>query len=148
MQPPSSRGAGEPAGQGQQGAAQGLGDGLLLADAQAEDGGPAQQVVGQAGARLEVTDGQLADGVAAVVGVQPDGGADAVGEEPVVAPGREQLLLVDEVADPTDHQPVAPVGSLGDLPDPARRVGDVDPVVLRDAAMAARMVLVWRTVIE
>jgi hypothetical protein len=56
--------------------------------------------------------------------------------------------LVDEVADPTDHQPVAPVGSLGDLPDPARRVGDVDPVVLRDAAMAARMVLVWRTVIE
>src|SRR5512132_2401548 len=47
VQRPSPGGAGEPAGQGQQGAPQRLGDGLLLADAQAEDGGPAQQVVGQ-----------------------------------------------------------------------------------------------------
>jgi hypothetical protein len=43
----------------------------------------------QAGARLEVVDGQLADGVATVVGVQPGGGADAVGDERVVAPGWE-----------------------------------------------------------
>ena len=36
--------------------------------------------MGQAGARLEVADRQFAHGVAAVVGVQPGGGADAVGD--------------------------------------------------------------------
>jgi hypothetical protein len=106
--------------------------------AKAEGGGPAQQVVGQggrqqpgavggevaggqvsqAGARLEVADGQLANGVAAVVGVQPGGGADTVGDERVVAPGWEQLLLVAQVADAADDQPVASVAGLGDLRDP------------------------------
>ena len=130
VQPPAARGAGEPPGQHEEGPADGLGDGLLLADAQAERGGPAQQVVGQGGrqqpgrvgvelpggqvrqpaARLEVADGQLADGVAAVVGVQPGGGAGPVGDEGVVAPGREQLLLVAQVADAADDQPVTSVG--------------------------------------
>ena len=49
---------------------------------------------GQAGACLEVADRQLAHGVAAVVGVQPGGGADAVGDEGVIAPAREPLGLV------------------------------------------------------
>jgi hypothetical protein len=126
VQPPLTGGAGEPPGQRKQGPPQGLGDGLLAAVAEAEAGGPAQQVVGQggsqqpggvrgeaaggqmrqAGARLEVADGQLADGMAAMVGVQPGAGADAVGDEGVVAPGREQLLLVIQVADAPDDQPV------------------------------------------
>jgi hypothetical protein len=81
--------------------------------------------VRQPGACLEVADGQLADGVAAVVGIRPGGGADTVGDERVIAPGREQLLLVVQVADAADDQPVASIGGLGDLRDPARRVGDV-----------------------
>jgi hypothetical protein len=120
----------------QQGPPERLGDGLLVAVAEAEAGGPAQQVVGQggsqqpggeaaggqmrqAGARLQVADRQLADGMAAMVGVQPGGGADAVGDERVVAPGREQLLLVIQVADAPDDQPVTPIGRLGDLGDPS-----------------------------
>jgi hypothetical protein len=78
-------------------------------------GKPARGQVRQAGARLEVADGQLTHGVAAVVGVQPGGGADAVGHEGVVAPGGKQLDLVALVADTTHDQPVAPVGGLGDL---------------------------------
>jgi hypothetical protein len=104
MQRPSPRGAGEPPGQGQQGAPQRFGDGLLLAGGRAEAGGPAQQVMGQGGGQqprgvggkpargqmrqpgacLEVADRQLADGVTAVVGIQPGGGADAVGDEGVI----------------------------------------------------------------
>jgi hypothetical protein len=49
MQCPPPRAAGEPARKDQQGPPQGLGDGLLVSDAQAEGGGPAQQVVGQGG---------------------------------------------------------------------------------------------------
>jgi hypothetical protein len=95
---------GEPAGRYQEGPAQRLGHGLLVADAQAEGGGPAQQIVGQGGgqqpgrvggepargqvgqpgARLQVADGQLANGVAAVVGVQLNSRADAVGDEGVL----------------------------------------------------------------
>jgi hypothetical protein len=41
----------------------------------------------QADPVFEVADAQLDDGVAAVVGVQPDRGADSVGDEGVVAPG-------------------------------------------------------------
>src|SRR6266498_2227279 len=40
------------------------------------------------------------------------------------------------VADATHDQPVTSVGGLGDLGDPARRVGDVDPVVLRPGRAA------------
>ena len=86
----------------------------------------------QAGAGLEVTDRQFAHGVAAMVSVQPGSRTDAVGDEPVVAPGREQPLLVAQVADPPDDQPVASVRGLGDLGDPARLVGNIDPVVLGD----------------
>ena len=107
MQRPLPRGVGEPPGQHQEGPAQGLGHGLLVADAQAEGGDRAQQIVGQGGgqqpgrvggepargqvgqpgARLQVADGQLASGVAAVVGVQLNSRADAVGDEGVIAPG-------------------------------------------------------------
>jgi hypothetical protein len=90
VQRPPARRAGEPAGQGEQSAAQGLGDDLFVAGAQPEDGNPAQQVVGegdehqpggigeepaggvvaQPGTVFGITDGELDDGVAAVVGVQ------------------------------------------------------------------------------
>jgi hypothetical protein len=86
----------------------------------------------QPGARLEVADGQLAHGMAAVVGVQPGGGTDAVGHKGVIAPGRKQLGLVAFVADPTHDQPVAPVGGLGNLRDSIRLVGDLDPGLLGD----------------
>jgi hypothetical protein len=86
----------------------------------------------QPGARLEVADGQLAHGVAAMVGVQLDHRPDAVGDKGVIPPGGKQLGLVALVADPTDDQPVAPVGGLGDLGDPIRLVGDRDPGRFRD----------------
>ena len=57
--------------------------------------------------------------MAAVVGIQLDSGADAVGDERVVTPGREQLGLVAAVADPAHDQPVAAVAGLGDLGDPS-----------------------------
>jgi hypothetical protein len=72
----------------------------------------------QPGARLQVADGQLAHGVAAVIGVQPGGGADAVANERVVAPGGKQLGLVAGIADTTLDQPVVPIARLGDLGDP------------------------------
>ena len=102
----------------------------------------------QASAYLQVADGQLADGMAAVVGVQPGGGVDAVGHQPVVAPGWEQLLLVTQVADATHDQPVAPIGSLGDLRDPPGGKAMSTQWCSGMAAIAARTVLVWRTVIE
>ena len=83
--------------------------------------------VGQARARLEVADGQLADGVAAMVGVQPGHGAGPVGDEGVVAPGGEQLGLLTLVADATHDQPVALVAGLGDLGGLVGLVGDRDP---------------------
>jgi DNA-binding CsgD family transcriptional regulator len=64
--------------------------------------------------------------------VQPGGGADAVGDEAVVAPGRKQLLLVVPVADAAHDQPVALEPDFGDLGDLARLVGDIDPGVLGD----------------
>jgi hypothetical protein len=92
---------------------------------------------------------KLADGVAAMVGVQPGHGAGPVGDERVVAPGWEQLLLlIVQVTDPADDQPVTLVAGLGDLRDPARLVDDLHPGRLGIAAIAPRTVLVWRTVIE
>jgi hypothetical protein len=88
--------------------------------------------VGQPCARLQVADGQLTDGVAAVVSVQPGGGPRPVGDERVIAPGRKQLLLVAQVADSTDDEPVTLVGDLGDLRDPVECVGDLDPGLLGD----------------
>jgi hypothetical protein len=54
-----------------------------------------------------------------VIGVQLDRGAGPVGYERVVAPGREELLLVVQVADAADDEPVAAERGLGDLRDPA-----------------------------
>jgi hypothetical protein len=48
---------------------------------------PEDDAAGRPG--FEVADAQLDHGVAAVVGVQPDRGADSVGDEGVVAPGGE-----------------------------------------------------------
>jgi hypothetical protein len=67
-----------------------------------------------------------------MVGVQLDHRLDAVGDEGVIAPGGKQLGLVALVADPTDDQPVARVGGLGDLGDPVGLVRDVDPGLLGD----------------
>jgi hypothetical protein len=87
--------------------------------------------------------------VAAVVGIQPGGGAGPVGDEGVVAPGGKELGLVALVADATDDQPVALPGGLGDLGDPVGLVGDRGTQAASGrAAIAARTVLVWRTVIE
>lgn len=79
---------------------------VVLGPTQPDGGDPAQQVVGQGGdqqpggvggelargvmaqadAGLEVADAQLDDGVAAVILVEFDGGADPVGDQGVVAP--------------------------------------------------------------
>jgi hypothetical protein len=129
---------GQPAEQGEQGATQGLGHHQLLTGAQPDCGDPAQQVVGQGGhhqpggvgaepARravpqahpgFEITDAQLDDCVAAVVGVQPDRGADPVGHKRVVAPVGEQLGLGADQAGATHDQPVTLVAGLGDLARP------------------------------
>jgi hypothetical protein len=147
VQPPLPPGAGEPAGQHQQGSAAaswrrsaargcrgrgwrssaaGCGPGWRPA-ARRRWRRTGQRQVRQARARLEVADGQLTDGVAAMVGVQPGGRPDAVGDGGVVPPGREQLLLVAVVADPPDDQAVVPVGGLGDLRDAIRLVGRSGP---------------------
>src|SRR5207344_3578280 len=89
VQDQAAGGAGDAAGQGQQGAAQRLGHHQLLSCAQPDGGNPAQQVVGQGGRQqpggvggelargavpqpdpgFEVADAQLDRGVAAMVGV-------------------------------------------------------------------------------
>jgi hypothetical protein len=94
---------------------------------------PARGVVTQPAAVLGVADGELDDGVAAVVGVQLDRGADPVGHQRVVAPGREQLLLVIGVRDAAHDEAVAAKRGLGDLRDPVRGGADVDPGSLADA---------------
>jgi hypothetical protein len=84
----------------------------------------------QADAGFEVADAQLDDGVAAMVGVQPDRGADPVGDEGVVAPGGEQLGLGADQAGAAHDQPVALIAGLGDLRQATVGVEDVDPGVL------------------
>jgi hypothetical protein len=88
--------------------------------------------VPQADAGLEVADAQLDDGVAAVILVEFDGGADPVGDQGVVAPVGEQLGLGADQAGAHD-QPVAPVAGLGDLGDATVGVDDLDPGGLVDA---------------
>jgi hypothetical protein len=63
--------------------------------------------VAQSGALLEVADGQLDGGVAAVVGVQFDGGAGPVGDERVVAPVGPQGRLGADQAGAAHDQPAA-----------------------------------------
>jgi hypothetical protein len=84
--------------------------------------------VRQAGARLQVADGQLAHGV--------------------VAPSRNQLLLVVEVPHATHDQPVAVVAGLGDCATPPGGSPMSTQARSGIAVIAARTVLVWRTVIE
>ena len=86
----------------------------------------------QADAGFEVADTQLDDGVAAVILVQPDRGADSVGDEGVVAPVGEQLGLGADQAGAAHDQPVAFVAGLGDLGDAAVGVDDRGPGVLWD----------------
>ena len=72
----------------------------------------------QPGALLEVMDGQLDHGVAAVVGVQLHGGAGPVGDEGVVAPVGPQGCLGADQPDAARDQPAAGgagQGGLGDL---------------------------------
>jgi hypothetical protein len=97
---------------------------------------------------FEVANAQLDDCVAAVILVQLHGGADPVGDQGVVAPVGEQLGLGADQAGAAHDQPVAPVAGLGDLRQAAVGVDDVDPGVLFDVAIAARIGVVWRTVME
>jgi hypothetical protein len=64
---------------------------------------------------LEVADGELDHGVAAVVGVQRDGGAGAVGDERVVAPVRPEGGLGADQAGAAHDQPAACLASKGRL---------------------------------
>jgi hypothetical protein len=73
--------------------------------------------VPQPDAGLEVADAQLDRGMAAVILVQPDRGADPVGHKRVVAPVREQLGLGADQAGAAHDQPVTLVAGLGDLGD-------------------------------
>jgi hypothetical protein len=84
------------------------------------------------GAVLEVADGQLADGVAAVVGVQVDRAAGAVCDEGVVAPVRPEGGLRAGQAGAAHDQPVWAEGGLGDLRHAAVGVVDGLPGVLAD----------------
>jgi hypothetical protein len=104
--------------------------------------------VAQADAGLEVADAQLHCGVAAVILVQPCRGADSVGDEGVVAPIGEPLGLFTNQAGAAHDQPVALVAGLGDLGQAAVGVDDLDPGVFSMNAIACRIGLVWRTVME
>jgi hypothetical protein len=64
---------------------------------------------------LEVADGKLDHGVAAVVGVQGDGGAGPVGDEGVVAPVGPQRRLGADQAGPAHDQPTTRLASKGRL---------------------------------
>jgi hypothetical protein len=86
----------------------------------------------QADPGFEVTDRELDRGVAAVVGVQPDRGADSVGHKCVVAPGGEELGLGADQVGAAHDQPVALIASLGELRQAPVGVDDVDPGVLVD----------------
>jgi len=77
----------------------------------------------------------LDHGVAAVVDVQGDGGAGAVGDEGVVAPVRPQRRLRADQAGAAHDQPTTRLASkrgLGHLGSPAVGVVDVGPGVLAD----------------
>jgi hypothetical protein len=74
---------------------------------------------------LEVTDGQLHHRIAAVIGIQLDGGSFSVGDQGVVAPVWPQGGLGADQAGASHHQPVAAKGGLGELGDAA--VGILDP---------------------
>ncbi len=84
----------------------------------------------QAHPALEVTDRELDRGVAAVVGVQLDSGADPVGDEGVVAPVGKQLGLGADQAGAAHDQPVTPIAGLGELRQAPVGIDDVDPGVL------------------
>jgi hypothetical protein len=104
--------------------------------------------VAQPGAILEVADVKLADGMAAMVDVQADRAALAVGDKGVVAPVGPQAGLRAEQAGTAHDQPVASKGGLGDLGDAAVGVVDVGPGVLGDGGDGPADGGVWRTVTE
>ena len=107
------------------------------------------------GSVLQVCDDLLDDGVTTVVCLGLQDRQRGVGEHCVVPPDAEQLALrvrLDVVgvgvADPPHDQPVALVAGLGDLRDPVGLGVIWTQAASGMAAMAARTVLVWRTVIE
>ena len=82
--------------------------------------------------RFEVADAQLDRGVAAVILVKLDRGADPVGDQGVVAPGGKQLGLGADQAGAAHDQPATLVAGLGDLRQAPLGIEDVDPGVLVD----------------
>jgi hypothetical protein len=92
----------------------------------------ARGAVPQPDAGFEVADRELDRGVAAVILVQLDGGADSVGDQGVVAPVGEQLGLGACQAGAAHDQPVALVAGLGNLGQAAVGVADRCPGVLVD----------------
>ena len=109
----------------------------------------------EADAVLEVADGVLDLGVAAVVGLQLQGAAVAVGDERVlVVVAKQGELRAGGGPHPADDQacdpaPAAkrPVAGLGDVGAAVQPVADRRPGVLGDAAITARTALVTLTVI-
>ena len=145
MKRPVAGVAGEAAGEREQAAA----DGACGADGavgEAEQAGPAQQVVGEAGDHrpggvgveltrrevlerliLQVADAELDDGVLAVLGLDQRDLLVAVGRERVVLPDGEQLGLDTKDADAANDQPAGPENRLGDLRLPVVAAGS-EPV--------------------
>ncbi len=87
----------------------------------------------QAGALLQVADGELDHGVVAVEHIDLDGVADQIGEEGEMAPVRPQrsLAAVGQAGAAHDEAPCV-VGALRHLGDAASGVVDVHPGVLGD----------------
>jgi hypothetical protein len=105
----------------------------VAATSQAGVGGElARGAVPQPDAGFEVADAQLDRGVAAVILVKLDRGADPVGDKGVVAPVREQLGLGADQAGAAHDQPVALIAGLGDLRQATVGVDDVGPGGLVD----------------
>jgi hypothetical protein len=75
-------------------------------------------------------------------------GADPVGDKGVVAPVGEQLGLFTHQAGAAHDQPVAPVAGLGDLGQGTVGIDDRVQASSGMVAIAARIGVVWRTVIE
>ena len=151
MERPAAGGAGEPAGKGEQSAPQRPCASRPLAG-EAEQLGPAEQVVGEAGdhcpggvgveaaggevrERLvdEVADHELNDGVLAMLFLDQLERLAPVSDEGEVLPGRKQLLLIIEGADPANDQPLVAEHGLGDLGRARLRVvGDRPPLLVGD----------------
>ena len=147
-----SRTVGDPAGQAEEAAADRLRD-ERPGDLESERADPSEEVVGdrrehrpgavraevprwavrKTRALLHVPDRELHDGVAAVIGIEGDRITDPVGDEGVVAEGREQRgLRVDKLGAPDDETVTVAISGLGDPGLPALGLVDSDEGLLRD----------------